>query len=91
MTIGVRTRITISLGVRRMADAEGIRLEPSAVAGIPGPVRVLRHPSYQQQRLDGTLHRATHIAWGTGGSMVPPNEMDEYYRRGKQAMRKDSP
>ena len=68
-----------------LADNEGIRMEPSALAGIPGPLRILGNPGYQKLHdLKGTLDRATHIAWGTGGSMVPPAEMEEYYQRGKQ-------
>ena len=30
------------------------------------------------------LENAVHIAWATGGSMVPPEEMRRYYETGKQ-------
>lgn len=68
-----------------LADSEGIRMEPSALAGIPGPVRILGAPGYLKLHgMEKILKKATHIVWGTGGSMVPPTEMEEYYQKGKQ-------
>ncbi|TVR65823.1 MAG: D-serine ammonia-lyase [Spirochaetaceae bacterium] len=58
--------------VSLLAEHEGYRLEPSAVAGLPGPFRVAAH-----QR-----DRATHLVWATGGNMVPPEEMDRWIREG---------
>jgi D-serine dehydratase len=29
------------------------------------------------------LENATHLAWATGGSMVPEQEMKDYYCKGK--------
>ena len=53
-------------------DAEGVKLEPSAAAGVAGISRVLE--------AQGALNsKATHIVWATGGSMVPDGEWQGYY------------
>jgi len=68
-----------------LEQTEGWRLEPSAVAGFAGIKHVLEAHDYQQ-RLGLTpqhLQQATHLVWGTGGSMVPAAEMDAYVARGK--------
>lgn len=59
---------------------ERIRLEPSALAGMPGPWRVAANPEWQAaQGLDqASMARATHLVWATGGGMVPPEEMEKY-------------
>lgn len=61
-----------------LEQTEGWRLEPSAVAGFAGILPVLDQPSYAS-----TLENATHLVWGTGGSMVPEVEMDAYVARGR--------
>ncbi|MCG7314533.1 D-serine ammonia-lyase [Priestia flexa] len=65
-----------------LADSEGIELEPSALAGMMGPVMTNRQLSRQ------TLEHATHIVWATGGSMVPLVIKKEYYEKGKLALRR---
>jgi D-serine dehydratase len=65
---------------------EGIRLEPSAVAGIPGIRYVLDETQGYRARMgltDECMARATHIVWATGGSMVPTAEMDAYVAKGR--------
>lgn len=54
-------------------DTEGHRLEPSAAAGVAGIVRVLSDSAYlnRLQLSESRLAGATHLVWGTGGSMVP--------------------
>jgi len=67
-----------------LADSENIRLEPSALAGMGALERVAGNAEYLRRHgLAGRLAQATHIVWGTGGSMVPPEEMEGYYRQGK--------
>ena len=63
------------------AELEGIRLEPSALAGVKG----ILHAS----KLYGaeTLKNATHIAWCTGGAMVPESEMQKYISTGRELLR----
>ena len=55
-----------------LAQAENIRLEPSALAGMAGPVRF---------KADA---QATHLVWATGGGMVPEEEMATYLAKGKK-------
>lgn len=60
--------------------AEGIKLEPSALAGMPGAIHV-EHNSEYLTRLgidDTTLANSTHLVWATGGGMVPEQEMASY-------------
>src|SRR5690606_8075845 len=64
---------------------EGLRAEPSAMAGVVGPVRIGRHVE-ELRRLGITPEQyaaSTHIAWLTGGSMVPEAEMSAYIERGR--------
>ncbi|AJY76820.1 D-serine ammonia-lyase [Paenibacillus beijingensis] len=72
--------------LRGMADTENIRLEPSALAGVYGPIQLLTAPAGKQylnrHALEDKLKNATHLAWATGGGMVPEVIMDEYYRKG---------
>ncbi|MNC49186.1 D-serine dehydratase [compost metagenome] len=70
----------------QMQACEGHELEPSALAGVSGMVRVLQEQQGYRQRLGLTparLARATHLVWGTGGSMVPREEMDAYLAKGR--------
>lgn len=63
------------------ADTEQIFMEPSALAGLA----CLAHPATAEvlAGYDRTLmDQATHIAWSTGGAMVPKEEMERYYARG---------
>ena len=62
----------------QLANSEGIFLEPSALAGMYGPVLTAREAEFAP-----FADAATHIVWATGGSMVPPDEMEKYYRLGK--------
>lgn len=61
-----------------LEQTQGLRLEPSAVAGFAGIAAVLAAPRYQPH-----LAQATHLVWGTGGSMVPEAEMAAYVARGR--------
>ncbi|MBP6346164.1 MAG: D-serine dehydratase, partial [Neisseriaceae bacterium] len=69
-------------------QTEGVGMEPSAAAGLAGMARVLGDADYiarlgygQQQ-----LAHATHIAWVTGGSMVPAAEMQAYLAQGRDLL-----
>ena len=58
-------------------DREHMKIEPSATAGLPGPAIL-------HQNLDRSeLQDATHIVWSTGGSMVPDEEWQADYMRGR--------
>ena len=62
--------------LRMLRDSEDIRLEPSALAGMLGPV--------MQNRAKGHIPHGVHLVWATGGSMVPKEEMEKYYNNTKQ-------
>ena len=72
-----------------MERSEGLRLEPSALAGVPGIARVLAD---QQGYLARTgldqqaMANATHLVWATGGNMVPADEMDAYLTKGRELL-----
>ena len=63
-----------------LADSEDIYLEPSALAGMYGVILSETHSEFESFKLDGN---GTHIVWATGGSMVPKEEMEKYYSKGK--------
>lgn len=67
-----------------LADSEDIYLEPSALAGMYGPVLTSLDcgmKAYTENIADP--QDVTHLVWATGGSMVPPEEMNKYYHQGK--------
>lgn len=59
--------------LKELADSENIWLEPSALAGMTGPVHAA------QTAMDS--ENAVHLVWSTGGSMVPQDEMQSYYEK----------
>jgi D-serine dehydratase len=72
-----------------MESSEGVRLEPSALAGVPGIARVLgdRQGYLARAGLDSqAMARATHLVWATGGNMVPCDEMEAYLAKGRQLL-----
>lgn len=70
-----------------LSDSENIRLEPSALAGVYGPIQLFRDEAGQKyiesHNLKDKRHNVSHIAWATGGSMVPKNVMEAYIKKGK--------
>lgn len=72
----------------KMIDLESISLEPAALAGVPGIIRMLTTKEgqdfIQSHNLQDKLHNATHIAWATGGSMVPEEDMRAFYEEGSK-------
>lgn len=65
---------------------ENIFLEPAAVAGLAGPFKVLGSEAGRkyltENNLQDKLENATHIAWGTGGSMVPEEDKVAFIEEG---------
>lgn len=72
-----------------LLDTQGILLEPSALAGFPGPYNLLRHGYYKEHFSPLAMKNATHILWATGGSMVPTEEMDQYLQKGKSLLERN--
>lgn len=66
-----------------LSDSEGLQLEPSALAGVPGIAQVLASDYLQQAGLEDCHAAITHLVWATGGSMVPTDEWQQYYTTGK--------
>ena len=62
--------------LRMLWDTEDIRLEPSALAGMIGPV--------MQNAMRGNVPYGIHLVWATGGSMVPEEELKKYYNAVKR-------
>ena len=71
-----------------LIDQEGIALEPAAIAGLPGSIRMLQSEAGQDylkaNNLVDKMKNATHLSWATGGSMVPKEDMDVFYNKGKK-------
>lgn len=62
-----------------LADSENIYLEPSALAGMYGPVLLKNNDEFASF---GAYENCTHVVWATGGGMVPAEEMEKYYHAG---------
>jgi D-serine dehydratase len=73
---------------------EKISLEPSALAGMPGVFKLFHTADgkhyLEKHALRQHMPNAIHIVWATGGSMVPPDVMEAYYRKGVQLSKKDA-
>lgn len=73
-----------------LEQSESLKLEPSALAGIPGITHVLstEAENYRSRLLlsRDKLENATHLVWATGGSMVPETEMARYLSKGNQIL-----
>ncbi|PFG15139.1 D-serine ammonia-lyase [Bacillus sp. es.036] len=57
--------------LRWIYETEGIKLEPSALAGMSGP---------QTTAVEGKSSRGTHLVWATGGSLVPDEVWGEEWK-----------
>lgn len=73
----------------KMVNTENIKLEPAALAGVPGAAFLFSTEDGQnylkEKGLIDKMAHATHIAWATGGSMVPSEDMDAFYQQGLAA------
>ena len=71
--------------LRDLLDAEDIFLEPSACAAFHGPAMLNRSPEtveyLEKMQLTDKMSDAAHIAWATGGSLVPEEIREEYLKR----------
>ncbi|CAN5166762.1 D-serine ammonia-lyase [soil metagenome] len=73
--------------VARAFESEGLEVEPSAAAGMAGPLVLAR--SYAGRRyleregLAEKLPDSTHVIWTTGGALVPAADMSRNIDRGR--------
>ncbi|OUS39528.1 D-serine ammonia-lyase ['Osedax' symbiont bacterium Rs2_46_30_T18] len=76
----------------RLTDTEKVALEPSALAGVTGMQQLFNSAEHYiaQQQLQHVMHNATHIAWATGGEMVPVEERLKYYQQGVKLLALES-
>ncbi|HDR7888523.1 D-serine ammonia-lyase [Bacillus toyonensis] len=76
--------------LKALVDTEGMMLEPSALAGMIGPIKLYKEGKGYITNNDLTkkLNQGIHIVWGTGGSMVPKEVMKVYYQAGSQLIKK---
>ncbi len=69
--------------MRDLLEAEDIFLEPSACAAFQGVIRMGQSREMQryleENGLTGKMENVVHIAWATGGSLVP-EKMREIYK-----------
>ncbi|KFN02059.1 D-serine ammonia-lyase [Bacillus clarus] len=70
--------------LKQLVDTVGIYLEPSALAGMIGPIKLCKDGMNYllKHSLTEKMDNGTHIIWGTGGSMVPKELMSQYYQKG---------
>lgn len=70
-------------------EKESIFLEPAAVAGIIGPYKLMHSKagkSYLKSNgLTDKMDQVTHLAWATGGSMVPEEDKQSFLEQGQLA------
>lgn len=62
----------------QLRDTEDIFLEPSATPGLIGPQRIAETSYFENINMEN----ATHIAWATGGDLVPEDQRKKFYDRG---------
>jgi D-serine dehydratase len=77
---------TLFAGVYAMERLEGLRVEPSAAAALPGP-RWLTETSQGQKvvatrRLGALMANSHHVVWTTGGRLLPAADFQQYWERG---------
>ena len=68
--------------MRDLLETEEIFLEPSACAAFQGPVKLMKEnvslEYLRENNLEDKMKDAVHIAWATGGSLVPEEIREEY-------------
>lgn len=73
-----------------LRESENIYMEPSALASMAGPAKLLHSPEgmmyIKDKGLSSIMDNAVHIVWGTGGGMVPEEIRHEDEKRGKDLL-----
>src|SRR5699024_3884369 len=65
-----------------LADSEDIYVEPSAAAGLVGPIKILQSSYNEDHHIQA--ENATHIVWASGGGLVAESDMQQIYQKGKE-------
>lgn len=66
----------------QLGKTEHIFIEPSATVGLIGPYRIAATGYVEKHNINPV--NITHIAWSTGGALVPKEERLEFYKKGKE-------
>lgn len=70
-----------------LMDSENIKVEPSAASGLMGPLKLVEQQEYiNTHGLTEKMKQSTHIAWATGGALVPDEDMNKFYQKGKELL-----
>lgn len=76
--------------VALLARIEDLRIEPSSATAFAGIKHLTSNKARDYRQRTGLtrtmLAHATHLAWVTGGSMVPAEEMDGYIEKGRSLL-----
>ena len=71
--------------MKELVETEGIFIEPSACASFAGPADLLKHAEsreyVEKNFTKEQMANAVHIAWATGGRLVPEEMRKEYMSR----------
>ena len=62
--------------LKKLYNKKRIKLEPSALAGFPGPAKLKQKQIYK--KFDIENKNIKHLVWATGGVMVPEKIFQEY-------------
>ena len=73
------------LYMKALLDQEDIFIEPSSCAAFAGPVRIEKEEAcrkyLEEQGLSDKMEKTAHIAWATGGSLVPEEVREGYLKK----------
>lgn len=68
--------------MRDLLESQDIFLEPSACAAFQGPIKLMNDDKIKayikENKLEDKMNSSAHIAWATGGSLVPEEVREEY-------------
>lgn len=64
-----------------LKDTEDLFLEPSSTSGLKSPEMLMQSDYIKKNNIN--MKNAIHIAWSTGGDLVPEAERKLFYNRGK--------
>lgn len=68
--------------MRILDETENINIEPSSCSAFEGPIKLNKYEATKKylkdNKLENKMENSTHIAWATGGSLVPESIMKEY-------------
>ncbi|RUL55534.1 MULTISPECIES: D-serine ammonia-lyase [Lysinibacillus] len=69
--------------LKAMYEQENIFMEPSAHAGVFGPIQLISQGKQylEEKGLASKMNHATHLVWSTGGQMVPFEERQMYLQK----------